>query len=212
MLFSLGVVLRSYKDDKTLDSPPSLWHTLFMDTVHKQGNHKVRTGMLARPKLEALKTMAAPTTEKTITVTRKVFDLDSKDYVELQKTGTLVPVTTMAEFTERLGNRADLILELANKALAVYEEERLAADESAKWMVPDDEDEEKLVEFSGNPLSEEKGKTLQASVISFAKLLFGYSKNMVPGDKKANADAKKVAKEQALAAILSAPGAIERLK
>ncbi len=183
-----------------------------MDRVTKQGNHRVKTGMFGRPKHEAKNQMSAPTTEKTITVTQKVFDLDTKEYVELTKVGTLVPVTTMAEFTERLGNRADLILELANKALAVYEEERLAADGSVKWMQPDEDDEEKLVEFTGNPLSAEKGKTLQASVIQFAKLLFGYSKSMVPGDKKANAEAKKAAKEQALAAILSAPGAIERLK
>ncbi len=197
---------------KHLTPPPSLWHTLFMDTVNNKANRKAKRGIVVRPTNEALKTMAAPTTEKTITVTRKVFDIEAKDYIELQKTGTLVPVTTMAEFTERLGNRADLILELANKALAVYEEERLAADESAKWMVPDDEDEEKLVEYTGTPLSADKLVELQKTIVGFAKLMFGYSKNMVPGDKKANTDAKKLAKDQALAAILSAPGAIERLK
>ncbi len=156
--------------------------------------------------------MSTPTAEKTITVTQKIFDLDSKDYVELTKTGPLVPVTTMQEFTDRLGNDATRILEFANRAVEEYEKEQLEKNESIPWMQPDEEDEEKLVPFTGQPLSAEKGKTLQASVIQFAKLLFGYSKNMVPGDKKANADAKRAAKDQALAAILSAPGAIERLK
>ncbi len=156
--------------------------------------------------------MASPTAATKISVTKNVFDLDSKDYVTLQKDGESTPVTTMQEFTERLGNRADLILELANKALAEYAKEQLAADDSIAWMQVDDEDEEKLVPFTGNALPAEKAKTLQASVIQFAKLLFGYSKNMVPGNKEENRKAKAAAKDQALAAILSAPGAIERLK
>ncbi len=158
--------------------------------------------------------MSAPSTATKISVTKNVFDLDSKEYVTLQKDGDFVPVTTMQEFTERLGNNATLILELANKALEVHAESALAADETKPWLALDEAEDgtETLVPFAGNPLPAEKAKTLQASVIQFAKLLFGYSKNMVPGNKEENTKAKKAAKDQALAAILSAPGAIERLK
>ncbi len=187
---------------------------LVMVKVIKQVKRKADHGMLNRPPIGALKTMAAPTTENTISVTKKVFDLETKDYVTLQKDGTTVPVTTMQEFTERLGNRADLILVLANKALAEYAKEQLASDESVKWQLveEDEEGDEKLSEYTGTPLSAEKGKMLQKSVIEFAKLLYGYTKNMVPGDPKANREAKKSAKEQAMQAIIAAPGAIERLK
>ncbi len=194
---------------KTLDSPPSLWHTLFMDKVTKQGKRRANSRMLGRPTNEALNQMSTPNAAIAITAEKNVFDLVSKKYVTLEKEGETTPVTTMQEFTERLGNRADLILELANKALAEYAKEQLAADETKPWMLRDDEE---LVPFEGQALSADKAKTLQASVINFAKLLFGYSKNMVPGDKEANIKAKNEAKDQALAAILSAPGAVERLK
>ncbi len=193
---------------KELDSPPSLWHTLFMDKVSSKAKRRANRRIAVRPTNEA-NFMSTPTQAIAITAEKNVFDLVSKKYVTLEKEGETTPVTTMQEFTERLGNRADLILELANKALAEYAKEQLAADETKPWMLRDDEE---LVPFEGQALSADKAKTLQASVINFAKLLFGYSKNMVPGDKEANIKAKNEAKDQALAAILSAPGAVERLK
>lgn len=158
--------------------------------------------------------MSAPSTSKQITATQKVFDLESKEFVELRKTGEFIPVTTMQEFTDRLGNNANLILELANKALAVHAETALENDESKPWQIVEEAEDgtETLAPFTGTALSAEKAKGLQATVIGFAKLLFGYSKNMVPGDKKANADAKRAAKDQALAAILANPAAVEGLK
>ncbi len=192
---------------KPLDSRSSLWHTLFMDKVSSKAKHRVNRRIAVRPTNEDI--MSTPTQAIAITAEKNVFDLVSKKYVTLEKEGETTPVTTMQEFTERLGNRADLILELANKALAEYAKEQLAADETKPWMLRDDEE---LVPFEGQALSADKAKTLQASVINFAKLLFGYSKNMVPGDKEANIKAKNEAKDQALAAILSAPGAVERLK
>ncbi len=194
---------------KPLDSLPSLWHTLFMDKVSSKAKRRANRRIAVRPTNEALNQMSTPNAAIAITAEKNVFDLVSKKYVTLEKEGETTPVTTMQEFTERLGNRADLILELANKALAEYAKEQLAADETKPWMLRDDEE---LVPFEGQALSADKAKTLQASVINFAKLLFGYSKNMVPGDKEANIKAKNEAKDQALAAILSAPGAVERLK
>lgn len=154
------------------------------------------------------------TQNKTITVEKRVFDIDAKDEVLLRKSGEFVPVSTMQEFTERLGNNAQLILELANKALEVHAETELAGDESKKWMLVEDGEDgaETLTEFTGTALSPEKSKSLQATVINFAKLLFGYSKNMVPGDVVKNREAKKAAKDSALAAILSNPAAVEGLK
>ncbi len=184
-----------------------------MDTVTRQVKRKANHGMPGRPKHGAKNQMTASTV-KQITSDKNVFDLSTKKYVTITKTGEFQPVTTMAEFTERLGNNASLILELANKALEVHAADALEADESKPWMVTDEAEDgtETLVPFEGQALSAEKAKTLQASVIQFAKLLFGYAKTMVPGDKEKNIEAKNAAKDQALAVILSAPGAIERLK
>ncbi len=197
---------------KRLAFPLGLWHTLFMDTVAQKVKRRANHRILSRPPIGD-KIMAAPSTSKTIEVSKNVFDLTSKEYVTLKKTGEFVPVTTMQEFTERLGNDAGLILELANKALEVHAEKAIEQNDSPWLQVDEAEDgTETLVPFDGQALSAEKAKTLQASVIQFAKLLFGYSKNMVAGNKEENRKAKAAAKDQALAAILSAPGAIERLK
>ncbi len=179
-----------------------------------EANLKEKRRIFGRAKHKG-NTQMAPTNEtKKIEATKNVFDLTSKEYVTLTKIGDFVPVTTMQEFTERLGNNAALILELANKALEVHAADALESDASKPWMVVDEAEDgtETLVPFEGQPLDAKKGKELQASVINFAKLLFGYSKNMVPGNKEENQKAKKAAKEQALSAILSAPGALDRLK
>jgi hypothetical protein len=160
-------------------------------------------------------TQTAPeAAHKALEIRKEVFDLDSKGMVTVVKTGDFEPVSTMEEFVSRLGNDAKAILQIVNDGLEKYTEKQLESDTNVPYQLVDEDESgnEVLVPFTGTLLSAEKSASLKATVINFAKLLFGYSKNMVPGDKKANADAKKAAKESALAAILSNPAAVEGLK
>jgi hypothetical protein len=151
---------------------------------------------------------------KTLEVSKTVFDLDSKEYVNLKKQGPFNPVSTMEEFTTRLANDAKLILEIVNDGLEEYQRKQLATDNSVAWKLveEDDEGKETLTDFTGTPISAEKSKSLSATVINLAKTIFGYSKNMVPGNVEENRKAKKAAKDQALSMLLSNPAAIEGLK
>ncbi len=157
-----------------------------------------------------------PQTEaQTITAYQRGFDLDSMQEVTLRKDGTCEPITSAQDFVTRLDNKADLILRLMNEAYKGYAQENLASDSSVAWQLVDEDDEtglEVLAPFTGNLISGDKAKSLKATVINFAKLLFGYSKNMVPGNADENRKAKASAKASALAAILSNPAAVEGLK
>jgi hypothetical protein len=147
-------------------------------------------------------------------VSKTVFDLDSKGEVVVRKVGEFAPVENMEQFVARLNSDAALILKLANKALESYTEDQLASDENVLWqLVEEDENgNEVLSPFSGTLLSPEKSKGLNATVINLAKVIFGYAKQMVPGDVEKNRAAKKAAKEQALNMILSNPAAVEGLR
>ena len=151
---------------------------------------------------------------KSLEVRKEVFDLDSKANVIVVKTGDFEPVTTMAQFTERLGNDASKILSIINDGLEKYTESQLASDTSVAWQIVDEDESgnEVLAPFTGTLLSAKKSAGLNATVINLAKLMFGYAKQMVPGDAEKNRTAKKAAKESALNMILSNPAAIEGLK
>ena len=145
------------------------------------------------------------TATKELRVSKKVFDLDSRDDVEVVKIGEFTPVATMAEFTSRLGNDSAIILQVVNDGLEAYTQQKLAADNTIGWSVEDEEG--KVTPFSGTLLTEEKSKQLAANVLNMAKMLFGYAKDMVGGK-----TAKKEAKEKAQEMLLSNPAVIEALK
>jgi hypothetical protein len=146
-----------------------------------------------------------PSEAKPIKVQKSVFDLDSKEDVTLQKVGNCPPVATMHELNERLAHDSATILWVMNKGLEAHFRETLEADETVPWQLLDGEGN--LVPFSGTTLSEEKSAQLAANVLSMAKMLFGYSKDMVGGK-----DAKRKAKDDAQAMLLSNPAVIEALK
>jgi hypothetical protein len=150
-----------------------------------------------------------PSAATELRVTKTVFDLDSRDDVTVVKIGTSTPVTTMAEFTARLNNDSAIILQVINDGLAAYDREQLATNSSVGWSVEDEEGN--VTPFTGTLLSEEKSKQLAVNVLSMAKMLFGYAKQMVP-DVAANRAAKKLAKERAAEMLLSNPAVIEALK
>ena len=154
------------------------------------------------------------TAHKALEIRKEVFDLDSKGPVTVTKVGDFEPVSTMEEFVARLGNDAKAILAIVNDGLEAYTQKQLEGNDSIPWQRVDEDDNgnEVLTPFTGTLLSPEKSKSLAATVINFAKLLFGYQKVMVPGDVEANRKAKAAAKESALAAILSNPAAVEGLR
>jgi hypothetical protein len=155
--------------------------------------------------------MTPSTPKQELRIERKVFDLDSKSDVELAK---VIPdwtgITTMAEFNERLGSDHKRILEVLNKGLKEFESEKLAENPDVAWQKVGDDGE--LSEFVGTPISAEMSEKLAKTVLAVAAMSFGYAKEMIAGDVEKNREAKKKAKADALAFILSAPGAIERLK
>ena len=155
--------------------------------------------------------MTPTTPAQELRIEKTVFDLTSKADVDLVK---VVPdwqgISSVAEFNTRLGNDHHKILSLLSKALYIYESEQLATNPEVPWKMKNDEGE--LVEFSGTPISEEKSKQLDQSVLVIARMSFGYAKEMIPGDVDKNREAKKEAKKKALEFLLSAPAAIESLK
>lgn len=155
-------------------------------------------------------TVAAPSGAKEIKTQKTVFDLDSKGDVTVAKIGQFTPVENMQDFVARLNNDSEAILKIVNSGLEDYERNRLADDNNVPWQTLDDEG--KVVgEFKGFLLSEEKSKQLNASVLNFAKLSFGYNEASEIKDAKERSKARQAAKDEALAALLT-PAAIEGLK
>ena len=155
-----------------------------------------------------------PTNSNSLEVSKSVFDLDSKEMVEIRKVGNFIPVTDVNDFSTRLQNDAKLILEVINSGLKEYQKSQLANDENIKWQLVEEDENgvETLSEFSGNPVGEKAWKQFKQVVISLAKSLFGYEKVMVQGDVKANREAKDKAKKDALAMLIGNPATIEKLK
>jgi hypothetical protein len=154
-------------------------------------------------------TPAPETGVKALEVSRNIFDLESKDYVQVVKVGSFKPVADMGEFVSRLGNDSAKILEIVNDGLEEFEKKQLAVS-GAPWQVRDDSGA--LQPFTGTQISEEKAKQLGATVLNMAKMLFGYDEAAKVADPEKRIAAKREAKDKALAMILSNPAAVEGLK
>jgi hypothetical protein len=178
------------------------------------GQTKGETGnRTALSKTDPMATNTLPTPG--LKVEQVGFDLKSQGEVTLRKVGDFTPINDAGEFVNRLGGDSALILQLMNKALVIHTQEQLAGDPNVPWQLVEEDEEtgvETLVPFDGSLIDGEKAKALKPTVIQIAKLIFGYAKNMVPGDKEANSVAKKAAKDKALASILNNPAMVEGLK
>ena len=148
--------------------------------------------------------------------TRKtILDLASKADVELVKSAPQPPpISSMEDFVTRMGNDAANILKYANVAYLEFFKDTLASNPDVPWMLADEDESgaEVLVPFEGVPINPDKEKGFRATVIQIAKNMYGYAKNMVPGDVEANRKAKAAAKAEAQSFLLSNPVAVERLK
>ena len=133
----------------------------------------------------------------------KIFDLDSKETVEVFKTGQFVPVEDAKQAMERVQHNTAAFLEILNDGLQEHFKKQLKGDSGVGYSTEDEEG--KVEAFTGTPISEEKSKQLSANVLNMAKMLFGYAKGQPREQKSA-------AKEKAQAMLLENPQVIEALK
>ena len=147
---------------------------------------------------------------KVVTRTEKTFDLDSKETVEVFKVGDFVPVEDAKQAMERINHDSKMFLEILNDGLQEHYRRSLKEDPTVPYSIEDEDGN--IVPFAGTPISEEKAKQLSANVLNMAKMIFGYAKNMVPGNAAENRKAKAEAKDKAQAMLLSQPAVLEALK
>jgi len=165
-------------------------------------------------------TQFTPETEEShkvnyLEVEKTILDLDSKGEVTLKKqTAPPAPITSMEDFVSRMGNDAETILKYAGVAYLQFYKDNLESNPDVPWQLVDEDSDgnEVLVPFTGTPIADDKLKQLGATVINLAKMVFGYAKNMVPGNVDENRKAKAAAKAKALEMVLSNPAAVEALK
>lgn len=122
-------------------------------------------------------------------ITDTVFDLDSFDEVKLVKNPPpFQTVSSIEEALSRLGNDSTKLLQVLNDGLIGEYRDQFAADPSQPWHTFDDEGEPNGV-FTGTIA---ESKSVNNLVLTLAKTVFGFSKDMTPEQKKA---AKASAKE-----------------
>ncbi|HET6990173.1 MAG TPA: hypothetical protein VFJ43_02570 [Bacteroidia bacterium] len=151
---------------------------------------------------------------------KNVLNLDTKETEPVVKIGQFVPVTSMQEFVERLGNDSAMILQVVNDGMEEYAKQQLESASDVPFVAFDDEGNPTVSTAEKNFLifaNEDKEKSFAATVLNLAKMMFGYP-DIARGTKqtaeqaKANRDLKNAAKAQATEFILSNPAAIEKLK
>lgn len=139
----------------------------------------------------------------TLELSKSVFDLGQKADVTLYKQVSFTPATSAKEALERIGNDSAKFLEIVNSGLQDWTREQAKADETLPWRAKDEE--ENLIPYTGETITEEKSKQLAANVLNMAKMLFGYSKEMAREEKRES-------KEKAQAMLLGNPAVVEALK
>lgn len=137
---------------------------------------------------------------QTIIKQATVYDLETMDDVTLRKVGTFAPVATAQEALSRLGNDTAKFLKVVNDGLRSEALRNLATDESIAWQEVDDDGE--LKPFNGAPAD---AKVVNPLILTLAKTVHGYNKDM-------SADAKRAAKEAAKQLIKSTPAMVAGLK
>lgn len=126
-------------------------------------------------------------------VTREVFDLDTFDEVKLGKEYEFTPVTTIEEALAALGNDSAKLLEVLNDGMReeMRSQVRATSDGWRTFALDNDGEptEDLNGEFAGTPADM---KSVNALVLTLAKTVFGFSKELTKEQKRA---AKESAKE-----------------
>jgi hypothetical protein len=137
-----------------------------------------------------------PTTQATKNVTKSVFDLQKFDDVKLTRTVTMpAKPATVEEALAAVGNDKQALLNVIYDGLCERAVES-ARTQSDGWLTVD-EDGEPSEPYTGQPVSEEKGKAISLAVLNIAKAA-GY-------DKSLSKDKKRELKAQAMEFLRSNP-------
>lgn len=128
------------------------------------------------------------------------FDLETMDDVTLRKVGSFAPVSTAQEALARLGNDTAKFLKVVNDGLRSDALRNLATDDSVVWQEVDDDGG--LAPFTGSPAD---AKVVNPLILTLAKTIYKYNKDMKPEEKKA-------AKEAAKTMIRTNPAMVAGLK
>jgi len=143
---------------------------------------------------------ASPAGVETRKPQKSLFDLDTMSTVTLYKPYDFEPVADVKSAQERIGNDTAKLIEIINRGLQSFEDDRIKADSSIPWKIEDEEGN--LTEFSGTPADD---KVVNGLVLNMAKASFGYLQAK-------GADAKRAAKQAALDFIKSQPKLIAGMK
>jgi hypothetical protein len=144
-----------------------------------------------------------PTNQTTKDVKQTVFDLQTFGDVKLVRTVTLpVRPTTIHEALAAVGGDNTALLSVIYDGLCVSVEKAARADVAGFSVV--DEDGKVGDLYTGTPVSEEKGKAINAAVLGIAKAM-GWSKDMT-------IDQKNALKDQAMNFIKSNPAMLASIQ
>lgn len=135
-----------------------------------------------------------------LTVQKTIFDLDTFSEATVVINGEFSPVANTQEALARVGNDTAKFLELVNEGLRAEAQRSLRTSVSG-WHSLTDEGEVNG-EFSGTIADI---KAVNALVLTLAKTVFGYSKDL-------GAEQKKGAKESAMGMIKNTPAIRDGLK
>jgi len=195
----------------------SVYATLNIDAGRAENLARVLNNTQPRrPRRPKKDTQMTPTTNedkqkpvKTAQVT--VFDLQSFDDVKLVRHFYLADLpakpTTVHEALALVGNDTGKLLDLIHQGLIDQTIETAKQDLSTFYVVGEPDEDGKTPEpslYVGTPLSEEKGKSINAMVLNFAKTAFGYRKD-------AGKEKKREAKEKAAQLIRDTPAILKSL-
>lgn len=140
-------------------------------------------------------------TATTKTVTKSVFDLGSFGDVKLTRDVTLpAKPASVEDALAAVGNDKDALLQVIYDGLVERAVENARA-QTDGWNAINEETGEAAGPYTGNPVTEEKGKAISLAVLNIAKA-GGYDKSL-PAEKK------RELKEQAMQFLRSNPAMVQ---
>lgn len=120
---------------------------------------------------------------KVAPITRTVLNLDDFENVLIVKSPPpMVEVTSIEELQERLGNDTAKLLKVINDGLEDAYRKAFEENEQEPWHEWDDEKDEPNGVFSGTIA---EPKAVNSLVLTLAKTVFGFAKDMTKDQKKA---------------------------
>lgn len=133
-------------------------------------------------------------------IERSVFDLDTMDEVSLVKVFQFDEVGNPNEALARVGNDSAKFLKIINDGLRAEAKRNAVSDPTIPWK--SETEDGKVEDFKGTPADSKK---VNALVLTLAKTIFGFGKDM-------NREQKRTAKDSAMEMIKSNTAIKEGLK